>query len=62
LLALFWTTLGALSELDTLPALKFVADLQKNPKLTIPSVFDIANTPQDARFGTTTEAHYEIVG
>jgi hypothetical protein len=43
-LALFWATLGAISELDTLLALKFLADLQKNPKLAFPSVFDIVNT------------------
>jgi len=43
-LALFWATLGAISELDTLLVLKFVADLQKNPKLAFPSVFDIVNT------------------
>jgi hypothetical protein len=43
-LALFWATLGAISELDTLLVLKFVGDLQKNPKLAFPSVFDIVNT------------------
>jgi hypothetical protein len=43
-LAQFWTSLGAISELDTLLALKFVADLQKDSTLAFPSVFEIVNT------------------
>ena len=43
-LATFWTTFGAISELDTLLALKFIADLKATPGLAFPSVFDIVNT------------------
>jgi len=43
-LALFWTNLGAISEIETLKVLKFVSDLEKDPKLAFPSVFDAINT------------------
>jgi hypothetical protein len=43
-LALFWTNLGAISEIETLQVLKFVSDLEKDPKLAFPSVFDTINT------------------
>jgi len=43
-LALFWVRLGAISEIETLQVLRFVSDLEKNPKLAFPSVFDIINT------------------
>lgn len=43
-LAQFWTSFGAISELDTLLALQFVADIQKDSALTFPSVFGIVNT------------------
>jgi len=42
-LALFWTN-GAISEIETLQALKFVSDLEKNPKLAFPSLFAAVNT------------------
>ncbi len=42
-LALSWVRLGAISEIETLQALKFIADLEKNPKLAFPSVFDTIN-------------------
>jgi hypothetical protein len=43
-LAFFWTNLGAISEIETLQVLKFISDLEKNPKLAFPSVFDTINT------------------
>lgn len=43
-LARFWITLGAISEIETLQVLKFVSDLEKNPKLAFPSVFETINT------------------
>jgi hypothetical protein len=43
-LAQFWVSLGALSELSVLRALRFTADLKSNPALPFPSVFDIVNT------------------
>jgi hypothetical protein len=43
-LAQFWTNLGAISQIETLQVLKFVSDLEKDPKLAFPSVFDTINT------------------
>jgi hypothetical protein len=43
-LAQFWVSMGAISELSVLSALKFVADLRANPALPFPAVFDIVDT------------------
>jgi hypothetical protein len=43
-LALFWVNLGAISQIETLQVLKFVSDLEKDPTLAFPSVFDAINT------------------
>jgi hypothetical protein len=43
-LALFWVNLGAISEIEVLQVLKFVSDLEKDPTLAFPSVFDAINT------------------
>jgi hypothetical protein len=43
-LALFWTNLGAISEIEALQALRFVSDVEKNSTLAFPSVFDAINT------------------
>jgi hypothetical protein len=43
-LALFWVNLGAISEIEVLQVLRFVSDLEKDPTLAFPSVFDTINT------------------
>jgi hypothetical protein len=66
-LAQFWTSLGAISELGVLSALRFVADLKANPTLPFPSVFDIVNTHfhldrEPARLATNLHRLSEVFG